>query len=290
MIEVASCPANLATWDPSTQPYYLEIFGETSPAVDTRYAEVVPKHADKEPEASAGPVYEYWWTIGHPGLGEEMSHWWEILGKKPEHESVWKNLADPAARVYLYFPLQGGWRIKELVATVKYLRPAPHLETIEQKAAEDWKKVAPVVGGIGSVASFVPNPAFTGAATALSAISKVQVNTVPQTDDFNWSVGKVTFGTPAHGVKQGVIWRLSKNLFAELGGRITGSLAVSFIPSQVQAGQTVNAGPTSFEPQAILAHAVVYGPNGPIWVPDKHEFVQLQIAPTVQGEGNQPET
>jgi len=42
---------------------------------------------------------------------------------------------------------------------------------------------------------------------------------------------KVTFGSPEHGgVMQGVVWTLPKSMFAELGGRLTGGLAVSFLP------------------------------------------------------------
>src|SRR5258708_5378711 len=123
MIEVVSWPANLAEWDAREQPFYLEVFGETSPRVDLTYAEVLqPASApDGPPPAAAGaPIYEYWWTIGHPGRPHEMKYWWDGLGRDPGSDDLWENLDETAARVYLFFPLGGGWRIKELVATVKY--------------------------------------------------------------------------------------------------------------------------------------------------------------------------
>ena len=51
-IESASHPTDLSTWDGSAEaPFYFEVFGETSPAVDTAYAEVVP--AGSEGDGSA---------------------------------------------------------------------------------------------------------------------------------------------------------------------------------------------------------------------------------------------
>jgi len=38
----ANILANLAEWKPKEQPFYLELYGETSPLVDEAYAEVVP--------------------------------------------------------------------------------------------------------------------------------------------------------------------------------------------------------------------------------------------------------
>jgi hypothetical protein len=49
MIEVASEPANLSSWDGVGPPFYLEIFGETSPALDANYAEVVPRRTRVDP-------------------------------------------------------------------------------------------------------------------------------------------------------------------------------------------------------------------------------------------------
>jgi len=64
-IESASHPSPpLSEWDGGNpeQPYYLEIFGETTPLVDTSYSEVVPSgsSATEAQAASSAPVYEYW--------------------------------------------------------------------------------------------------------------------------------------------------------------------------------------------------------------------------------------
>jgi hypothetical protein len=70
MIETVSYPEDLSSWDPDAQPFYLELFGETSPKMDLSYAEVLPSGsgADGQPQTAAPtPIYEYWWTIGHPG-------------------------------------------------------------------------------------------------------------------------------------------------------------------------------------------------------------------------------
>ena len=45
MIEVASAPSDLSTWDSDKTPFYLEVFGEVSPVLDMTYAEVVPPNS-----------------------------------------------------------------------------------------------------------------------------------------------------------------------------------------------------------------------------------------------------
>jgi hypothetical protein len=66
VIEFISYPPNLAEWDRGKQPYYLELYGETRPVVDRRFAEAQPAGSvdGKAETISATPVYEYWWTIG----------------------------------------------------------------------------------------------------------------------------------------------------------------------------------------------------------------------------------
>ncbi len=41
MIEVVSYPADLTHWDLTKTPFYLELFGDTSPVLDTHYGEVI---------------------------------------------------------------------------------------------------------------------------------------------------------------------------------------------------------------------------------------------------------
>lgn len=277
MIEVTSFPQDLSAWDGADPPYYLEVFGETSPIIDLHYAEVLPPGAAAETTTTGTPIYEYWWTVGHPG-------------QRPEHrrlfsrgdDTMWSNLGDPAAHVYLYFPLDAGWRIKELVATVKYLSPAQEEQTLSAKGADDWKRIAPALSDASSIAHLLaPIPgigtAAAGAAPLLSALGKLQVGSVPQgADGFNWFVERVTTaGTKDRGVLQGVMWSLSKTMFESLGGRITGSLAVSFIPSKHQ-------GDEAWAPKAaaLRAHACVYADGQQHWAPTAtNQFVELQVEP-----------
>jgi len=117
-----------------------------------------------------------------------------------------------------------------------------------------------------------------GAAPVLSALSKLQIGCVPQgVKGFNWYVEKVTFGPAAdHGVMQGVVWALPKPMFELLGGRLTGSLALSFIPSQAQSSGDQKWVP---EPLPMLSHAVVYADGEEHWVPEKNKFAELKLTP-----------
>jgi hypothetical protein len=78
VIEVASWPPDHARWYPATEPFYLELFGETAPVLDTALAEVLPaRKADPQtssssaqfmstdgPSATLTPVHQQqaWWT------------------------------------------------------------------------------------------------------------------------------------------------------------------------------------------------------------------------------------
>jgi hypothetical protein len=79
---------------------------------------------------------------------------------------------------------------------------------------------------------------------------------------------------------QGVVWTLPKSMFAELGGRLTGSVAVSFIPDHEQTADLVATEAAQPEQQALLAHAVIYGPDGDEhWAPSKTSFIRLAVKP-----------
>jgi hypothetical protein len=286
MIEVASHPKDLAAWDQAEHPFYLELYGETEPLLDMTYSEVVPPAGDAVTTTTSTPIYEYWWTIGHAGHGPEHHHLWP--GRPADH-SLWNDLSDPAARVYVYFPIHAGWRIKELVATVKYLGPVHDEKNWATAAAKEWEQLQPVLEGAGNVAAKLgPIPGVgtvaVGAAPILSTLAKLKIGSVPQgVKGFDWSVGKVTFGSKErHGVMQGVMWTLPKAMFELLGGRLTGSLAVSFIPSRSQSATQGDA--TSAwtpQPARVLAHAVVYADEGTRWVPNSSDFVELLLTPRV---------
>lgn len=278
MIEVVSYPKDLALWRPEEHPFYLELFGETTPLIDMTYAEVLPTSDSGGKEGVTAPLYEYWWTLGHPGVRAEHHHLWSELGAR---ELFWHRLDDVAARVYMFFPVSGGWRIKELVATVKYLQPVGEQESWSEKSANEWSKLQPFVAGAGTLASQlsgVPGVGLpaAGAAPILSALAKLKLGSVPQgIKGFEWSAAKVTFASE-QGVMQGVMWTLPKKMFEDLGGRLTGSLALSFIPARAQGEENADWLPRKM---AVLAHAVVYADGVPTWAPAEREFTKLMVAP-----------
>jgi hypothetical protein len=287
-IESKTFPEDLSKWQGDDEhPFYLELFGETMPLLDTSYAEVVPAGpVDGAPQAGhPAPIYEYWWTIGHPGSPYHRGGLLDIIRERVNPpEGFWNNLEEPvAARVYVYFPLGGGWRIKELAASVKYLNPVAHQKNFWKKAADDWQVLQPLVNEASSLAALVPGPGTVAAGSVkmLNALTNMKINSVPQSDEFPWSAGKVTFASEL-GVMQGVVWTLPKSMFTELGGRLTGSLAVSFIPARQQDEKGADSENPVPQPQQILSHAVVYGgENQHRWAPDQRDFVKLWVAPHV---------
>lgn len=276
VIEVVSYPDDLKKWNPETDRFYLELFGETNPTLAATYAEVVPAGPlDGAVQTSQpAPVYEYWWTIGHLGN-------WD--------DSFWGQLEDPAARVYLYFPVWGGWRIKEIVAAVKYLSPTADQQSAWNMAAQDWQALQPIVVSASQLATALGSgvgTAAAGAASLLSVIAKLTINSVPQVPGFQWSVGKVAYLRSDMGVFQGITWTLPKKMFTVLGGRLTGSIALSFIPVHQQTEVAANnpegeqAGNPVLERLPVLAHAVVYGPqNEEVWRPAQDRYVELHVLP-----------
>jgi hypothetical protein len=281
VIAVASFPADLGQWHQDEHPYYLEVFGEAEPVLDMTHAEVLLAGGAEAASTSPAPVYEYWWTIGHGGSRPEHRH---LFGGR-KNLDLWHQLEDIAARVYLYFPISGGWRIQELAASAKYLSPVAQQSDWTEKASADWQRLQPILAGAGQAASalgVVPGVGTiaAGAAPILSAVSKLKLGSVPQdVKGFNWYVEKVTFPAAAdHGVMQGVVWAIPKEMFDLLGGRLTGSLAVTFIP-------TMAAGQPSWSTRTLpmLAHAVVYADGQTTWVPAQSRFIGLPLSPQVPG-------
>lgn len=290
VIEVASWPPDLAQWNPATEPFYLEFFGETSPVLDTAQAEVLPAGKADPQTSSPAPVYEYWWTLGHPGAAPHREQWagliGEDLGNDERREPVWENLRDDvAARVYLYFPVRTGWRVREIVATVKYLTPVHQQQAWWTQVGQDLKLLQPLVADAGSIAGLIP-----GGATPskwLDTISKMQIGSVPQSKEFPWSVEKVTFGGNGEDVMQGVAWNLPASLLRAQGGRMTGSLAVSIMPATKQVGDGADRVAPATTGAPAKAHAGVYPRHGgAIWLPgpDARRFIDLLITPQMPGQ------
>jgi len=274
VIVSASFPQDLSSWKQDEHPYYLEVLGEAKPTLDMAHAEVVPAGESDAATTTATPIYEYWWTIGHAGNKPEHPHLFEGRAK----QDLWRRLEDVAARVYLYFPISGGWRVQELAASAKYLSPVQHQADWTEKASQEWQRMQPILAGAGQAASAlgVVGAIAAGAAPILSAIAKLQLGSVPQgVKGFDWYVEKVTVpAAHSHGVMAGVVWAIPKEMFELLGGRLTGSVAVSFIPTATAAGN-------AWQPQPLpaLAHAAVYADGETVWVPAQNKFVELPLSP-----------
>lgn len=240
MIEYVTWPPNLGDWTPGVDHcFYFEMFGETSPRLTPAYTQI------PLPEETGGlkygtnlaPLYEYYWSLGYIEVDEKcgLDSWCGELG-------------DTAANVYLYFPSAGGWRIEELVATIKYLCPArehaSHLQDAAQMfqtaqpIVEDASKLAGAVGsvllpGVGSIAAgAVPIAASTAA--LLDVVARLKVTSVPPAGDYEWCTQKVTQHVQGEGLLHGIKWTIPKKLFVEFGSRLTGSIAVNIIPSVLQ--------------------------------------------------------
>jgi hypothetical protein len=128
----------------------------------------------------------------------------------------------------------------------------------------------------------VPLPAAGGIGTVLSTIAKLQLTSVPRVPRFKWSVGRVTFvprRRGLHGAMQGVVWTLPSAMFVELSGRLTGSLAISFIRAQTQRPHQAAEEAPVFARLPILAHAMVNGPDGEVWVSAQGNFLRLEVSP-----------
>ena len=92
MIEVVSWPPVPSQWVPAGQPYYFELYGETSPVLDTALAEVIP--------AGAAPHREQW--AGQPASGPAVTP----MAAKPhagiypkDTEAIW--VPGPDARTFI---------------------------------------------------------------------------------------------------------------------------------------------------------------------------------------------
>lgn len=287
MIEVVSGQTEFETGPGRTSSYYLELYGETRPVLASNYAQVLPAGpaGGGAETATVTPIYEYWWTIGHE-LDIYCEHTLHLLGRRPRHfHGFWGALGEvdgAAARVYLYFPVNANWRIKELTATLKYLSPAPEQHSWLRDLFGHWQHAAPLVQDASSIAKLIPTPATAAVAEGLAALAKLQLNSVPPSQEINWSAMKVTHGKPPDGIMQGVVWNLPQSVFTRLGSRITGSLALSFIPAHMQEPDTVLRDMAKPLAAALKAHAVVYGPDiKKVWAPGPgtDNWLSLMIKP-----------
>ena len=280
MIEVVTYPTDLNKWDAKDSQPYLELYGETQPLLCTDLAETLSSGSADSADsllqtAVATPIYEYFWTIG---ISENVR---DRLSSKHLHVGNPGNLIpkhdDWGAEVWLCFPLTVGWRVYEVVATVRHLKPLPHVDNLIEKVADYWKTVAPVVNEAATVNKYLPYPGSAITSNFLSMLTRLQITAIPPVDGFAWSVDKVTYRMESE-VVDGVHWKLPKKMFKELGSRLTGSIAVYFHPAHIQK-DTVAASVIQPQPQAILAQTVVHDPDGDQWAPSEKEHIRLHLAP-----------
>ena len=105
-----------------------------------------------------------------------------------------------------------------------------------------------------------------------------------------WSVQKIA-SVQKDGLLQGVKWTISKNLFVELGPRLTGSIAVNIIPSRLQSSSERSGdepGDIRLKPLPVRAAAVMhlhpqrFGNDEHVPLPSKG-FLELEIKPSALG-------
>jgi hypothetical protein len=201
------------------------------------------------------------------------------------HEQVEQDEQAFDINVSLYFPLSGGWRIKELLPTIRDLKPFHKQLSSWQGAGKIWSDIAPLFTGLATL-PLRANPLTAIPLALLPSFSKLHINTVQPDEGFNWSVDKVSCRSTEYGLMQGVKWNIPKKMFHELGRRLTGSLAVCFIPSQVQHSAEDILRKEEYLSRPILAQAVLNPSHqSPFYLPSSSEFVELYIAPYSQEKG-----
>lgn len=275
MLQTASFPQPVSLWGTPNYPFYFEVFGETRPLIDVKYSEVLPAGSVEEmpKNVTSVPIYQYWWTIGHSEdfvLAETFPY---LVSQSLEESAL-------AATVSLYFPSSGGWRIKELLPTVRYLKPVHEQIHMWQKVGEVWSSIAPLLAGAATL-PLKMDPLTAIPMALLPSIAKLHVNTVPPVEGYEWSVDKISRQLN-YGLMQGVRWNIPKKMFRELAGRLTGSLALSFIPSQPQYTKEDVEKPPVYLPRPILAQTVLHtspDPQKHWYLPAYNEFVKLFIEP-----------
>lgn len=177
----------------------------------------------------------------------------------------------------------------------KYLCPSrEHLSHLKD-AAEMFSAAKPIVedaSKLASVGSMLPGvgPIAASSAVLLNTIARLKITSVAPTNDYVWSVQKVA-SVQKDGLLQGVKWTISKNLFVELGSRLTGSIAVNIIPSRLQSSSERSGDETGdirLKPLPVRAAAVMhlhpqrFGKDERVPLPSEG-FLELEIKPRALG-------
>lgn len=278
-------------WVNKDHRFYFEFFGETKPAIDMNYAELLPQALSGAAPQNGTHLsaYQYWWTLGrydNEEETEEKEHWIDHLFSHQEKDEF-------AVSIYMYYPLDGGWRMKEVAPLIKYLQPLHEQLMSWQSAGEMLGAGAPMVSAAEGLALFprvigsVLNPFIGAMSLGIPAImamaAKLHANEVPPTDGYKWAVKKITGYHAEFGLLSGVVWKVPKKMFRDLGGRLTGSLVSCFIPYHLQQKEAAGSDHT-FLSRPILAKAILHCEGGPDYLPEKEkndgkEYLQLEVAP-----------
>lgn len=164
--------------------FYFEVFGEANPRIAPEYAQVplFEEDAGLLRCTNFAPLYEYYWSLGFVDLDGKCG------------PDTWAGeLTQTAAEVYFYFPTTGGWRVEELLATIKYLCPSKEHTSHLKDAADMFATAAPIVDDVSKLVSVVPGIGTIAASSSilLDAIARPKITSVAQTKDYVWSVQKV---------------------------------------------------------------------------------------------------
>jgi hypothetical protein len=279
-------PRNIDQWNREEDHFfYLEVFGEANPRITPGYTQLpLPEENEGLKQGTnLAPLYEYYWSLGYIDLDRQCGP-----------DSWGGELADDAAEVHLYFPSTGGWRIEELLATIKYLCPAKEHASLLQDAAHMFATAQPIVDDaskLAAIGSGLPGggPIAASTATLLDVIAKLKVTSVPPMSGYEWSVQKVAHHVQGEGLLLGIKWTIPKKLFVEFGSRLTGSIAVNIVPSILQpsAGKSDHTQP---RPLPIRARAVMnlhperFQKDQPVSLPPDG-FLELEIGPMPSSVG-----
>jgi len=284
-------------WDPRSMPFYLELYGEDEPLIDTTFAEALPAGTtagkDSPTFTNAAPVYEYWWTLGFHRDPAPEKKFLRLMRARhgsrddggAENETR-ERFAEPAAHVGIFFPTQVNWRVKEVTATLKFLTPLRDQHRLWQDISGNIAKLSPLLTDAASVVGLVPGG--TVASTALSTVARLQVASVPQTS-VKWSVEKTAPHDRSGRLLEGVEWVLPQNTFDVLGGRVSGSVAVTSM--QAQLGEETDPTPRGGR---IMARAFVWCDDHAHRIPDKPDpdegYLGLSIRPQYPPAGKAVDT
>jgi hypothetical protein len=239
----------------------LEIWGESTPRLSPKYGRASLPHED----TTEIFIYEYFWTLrifrpdverdddakpvdsglrGAPGRHGIFRR----QGMQRKMEFALPQGYTGSAHVHLLFPHTCGFWIHEIAASVKLLSPPP-LDFAE-KVGKDVTAVQPLMGlagGAVAAVGAVGGPLVSAAGHVLSAVAKVKMNDVPSTPEFPWSVQKSSVRSGSQ-EWDGIVWNLPGDMFEFCGDRITGSVAVVFLPGA--SGDELK--PTKIDGQALF--------------------------------------